>query len=331
MHEEFDIDITTLPDDVDQLKQLLVEIAAENRFLREQFNLAMHRRYAASSERYRYPGQGELFDEAEASADSGADGGTIEAVLDDEITVPAHTRKRGRKPLPPELPRIEVIEDIPAAERVCAADGHPLHHIGEDISEQLDIIPAQVRVIRTIRNKYACRYCETGVVSAPAAPQLIPKSIATPGLLAYVAVGKYADSLPLYRQEKIFERLGIELSRSTLSNWMLRLGELLTPLLALMRAEMKRARVVHMDETTVQVLKEPGRAPPTRSYMWVTMSGAGDPAMVLYDYAASRGSDVPLMLLEGFSGYLVSDGYKGYAAVNARGGITGVGCWAHVR
>ena len=139
------------------------------------------------------------------------------------MTVPAHTRKKGgRKPLSATLPRIDVIHDLPEEEKVCAHDGERLVSIGEVVSEQLDIIPAKVQVIRHIRKKYACPCCELGVKTAPLPPQPIPKSIASPGTLAQIAVSKYQDALPLYRQQTIFKRLGVELPRATLAQGMIR-------------------------------------------------------------------------------------------------------------
>lgn len=333
MNDELDIDLDNLPDDVDKLKQLIIDLAAETRFLREQFNLQLHRRFAASSEKQRYPGQHELFNEAEteAATDEGEAADATNAA-EETTTVATHTRKKpGRKPLPENLPRVEVIHDLDEDEKVCGTDGHPLHRIGEEVTEQLEIIPARVQVIRHIRYKYGCRHCETGVTTAALPPQLIPRSIATPGLLAWVAVSKYADALPLYRQSTIFDRLGAAISRATLANWMVHVGEAVQPLLALMRADLMASRVIHMDETPVQVLHEPDTPPTSKSYMWVSLSGAYDPAIVLFDYDPSRGRAVPARLLKDYQGYLVTDGYKGYSAVTAQNAITGSGCWAHVR
>lgn len=328
-----DLDINDLPDDIEQLQQLIIDQAGELRFLKEQVNLLLHRRFAASSEKLKHPGQHELFDEAETS--DREDDTAVDDLLDadaDSISIAPHQRKKpGRKPLPAELPRVEVIHDLAEEDKFCAHDGHPLHLIGEDTSEQLEIIPARVVVIRHIRKKYGCRHCETGIKTAAMPPQLIPKSIATPGLLAYVATSKYVDALPLYRQSHIFDRLGIEISRATLANWMIRVGDALQPLLSLMHADLKQSHVIQMDETPVQVLKEPAKAATSKSYMWVSMSGAHDAAIVLYDYDPSRGSAVPERLLDGYAGFLVCDGYAGYTSVMKQADITGIGCWAHAR
>ena len=148
---------------------------------------------------------------------------------DDEKQTITYTRKKpGRKPLPKDLPREIIRHELPEDEQVCSC-GCQLHVIGEDKSEQLEIIPAQVKVIEHIQVKYGCRACEQGVTVAPKPPQPIPKSIATAGLLAYVIISKFLDSLPLYRQESIFKRLAIDLPRATLSNWVLKSAELLKP------------------------------------------------------------------------------------------------------
>jgi transposase len=145
--------------------------------------------------------------------------------------------------------------------------------IGEEIAEQLDIEPAKVRVIRHVRKKYACPHCQEGVKTTPLPPQPIPKSLASPGLAAHIAVGKYQDGLPLYRQEQILQRIGMEISRATLALWMIQLGRLIQPVINLLRDQLLAYDIVHMDETTVQVLKEPGKTAQSKSYIWVQRGG----------------------------------------------------------
>ena len=156
-----------------------------------------------------------------------------------KVTIASHDRKKpGRKPLPPELPRVEIVHDLPEEEKVCAC-GCQLSRIGEEVSEQLDIIPARIQVLRHIRPKYACRGCEgveddgPSVRIAPVVPQIIPRSIASPGLLAHVLTGKFVDHLPFYRQEKMFERLGVDICRATLCNWAMKAAEACVPLVNL--------------------------------------------------------------------------------------------------
>ena len=344
-----------LPDNIDTLKSLLVnqvahiaqlrtdtasladkntQLLAENQrikaqvlILQEQLNLALAKRYAASSEQLS-PDQIRLFNEAEVDADApGAD----QAPVVNSVTVATHTRqKRGRKPLPEHLPRIEVLHELPEAERYCPHDGALLTPINDVISEQLDIIPAQIRVLRHIRKTYACG-CGRCIKTAPLPAQPIPKSLASPGLLAHITVSKYQDALPLYRQEQILQRIGVDLPRATLANWMIQAGQLIQPLINLLRDRLLAYDIMQMDETTVQVLKEPGKTAQSKSYLWVQRGGPPDQPILLYDYDPGRGAGVPIRLLEGFKGTLQTDGYDGYNAAVALGKLTHIGCFAHAR
>jgi len=339
------IALNQLPDDIDALKSLvadqttkLADVTARNEqlttenqhyktrvlTLQEQLNLALARRYAASSEKIS-PDQVCMFNEAEVAVD------TVPDADDDLITVPAHTRKkRGRKPLPENLPRVDVVHDLPESERRCEHDGQLLTEIDEVVSEQLDIIPAKIQVIRHIRKKYACT-CGQCIKTAPLPAQPIPKSMASPGLLAHIAVSKYQDALPLYRQETILRRIGVELPRATLANWMIQAGTLIQPVINLLRDRLLDYDILQMDETTVQVLNEAGKAAQSKSYLWLQRGGPPDQPVVLYDYDPGRGAGVPKRLLTGFTGYLQTDGYDGYNAVVAVNALTHVGCMAHAR
>jgi len=300
--------------------------------LQEQLNLALARRFAARSERLS-PDQIRLFDEAEseALAHGETQAGVEDEDADDDIDVPAHRRRRGkRKALPESLPRVEIRHELPEDERCCTHDGRPLQAIGEVVSEQLDIIPATIQVLRHVRVQYACD-CGQCIKTAPLPPQPIPKSNASPGLLAHITVSKYQDALPLYRQETILQRIGVDIPRSTLSQWMIKAGTLVQPLINLMRDQLLAYDVLQMDETTVQVLKEAGRRAQSQSYLWVQRGGPPEQPVILFDYDPSRGQAVPLRLLEGFRGYLQTDGYEGYNAVVASQELTHIGCWAHVR
>lgn len=330
-----------LPDDIEALKALIVEQAARVTHLeesnvrldakvlslQEQLNLALARRYAASSEKLS-PDQIYLFDEAESDALAGTDD---ETELDETVEVPAHTRKRrGRKPLPESLPRVDVVHDIDAEQRHCPHDGKLLTEIGEVVSEQLDIVPAKIQVIRHVRKQYACD-CGQCIQTAPLPPQPIPKSMASPGLLAHITVSKYQDALPLYRQETILQRIGVDIPRATLANWMIKAGTLIQPVINLLRDRLLEYDIVQMDETTVQVLKEPGKSAQSKSYLWLQRGGPPQKPIVLYDYDPSRSQSVPSRLLDGYQGYLQTDGYSGYNQVVASNGLTHIGCMAHAR
>jgi len=330
-----------LPNDIDALKALLAEqrtnndvlsqrndqLSAKVVVLQEQLNLALAKRYAASSEKLS-PDQIYLFDEAEAEAQIES---TAPAPQDDTVTIGPYTRKkRGRKPLPDTLARVDVVHELPEAERLCPHDGALLEEIGEAISEQLDIVPAKIQVLRHIRKKYACA-CGACIKTAPLPAQPIPKSLASPGLLAHVTVSKYQDALPLYRQEQILQRIGVDIPRATLANWMIQAGTLVQPLINLLRDRLLGYDIVQMDETTVQVLKELGKAAQSKSYLWVQRGGPPAARVIVFDYDPSRGQGVPKRLLEGFTGYLQTDGYEGYNAVVAGNALRQVGCWAHAR
>ena len=280
--------------------------------------------FGASSEKVP-PEQVNLFNEAEEGV------GESEPESDN-ITVPAHTRKQKKRiSIPAELPREEIVHDVPDSEKVCPHDGATLKCIGEETSEQLDIVPAQIKVLRHIRKKYACPCCEQYIITASKPAQPIEKSIAAPGLLAYVAVNKYCDGLPLYRQINSFKRIGIELDRSTLANWMIKLGQLTQPLINRLQEIACEHSTLHMDETPLQVLNEPGRPAQSTSYMWVIATPQASTSIVLYHYSASRSGDTPQQLLADFKGALMVDGYEGYAALCENNQLNRLGCWAHAR
>jgi transposase len=330
---------TDLPDDVVQLKALITEKSAvivekdhQIAALQEELRLLIHKRFGASTEKAD-PDQLQLFNEAETTAATAPDADNTAT----EITVPEHTRqKRGRKPLPPLLPRVRIEHDIPDVEKICPC-GCTLSRIGEETSEQLDIEPAKIQVLQHVRFKYACRTCEgsahdgPAVTIAPVPPQPIPKSNASPGLLAHIVTAKFVDGLPLYRQTTMFQRIGVDLGRGTMANWMIRTGELVIPLINLMGDVQLGYDVLQMDETTVQVLKEEGRAAETKSRMWVRRGGPPDKPIILFDYDPSRSGAVALRLLEDYKGFLQTDGYSAYGKVGAHLGLVHVACLAHAR
>ena len=206
-----------------------------------------------------------------------------------------------------------------------------MHLIGEKTSGQLDVIPQQIFRRVHHRKTYSCAKCDESIKTAALPPQPIPKSYASPGLLAHVAVAKYADGLPLYRQTKQFERLGIELPRNTLANHKIKAGALIDPLIQQLQAHIRSHDVVQMDETPAQVLKEPGKVAQSKSYMWLLKGGPPQHPGIIYHYDPTRSQSVPEQLLPNFSGYLKTDGYAGYNGILNDPAIIGVGCWALVR
>jgi len=344
---------TVLPDDVQALKTLLYaqqagHAAALDTIRREaqdyvqrmieQLVQARHRLFGVSSEQL--SAQSRLFDEAEALAPSGTDAqdlALIPAGIAGEVSPTGSANQSSTKPargkrsaLPAELSRVDVVHEVPQAQRICPC-GTPMVEIGQDISEQLDIVPMQVRVLRHIRKRYGCPGSLHAPVTAALPLQPLPKSNASADFLAMLLVVKFVDGLPLARFEYVLERHGAPVPRQTLARWVIGSARLLQPLHNLMRDLLLDGSLIHMDETVVQVLKEKDRSPTSNSYMWVQTGGPPDMPVVLYDYDPSRSAKVPVRLLEGFNGYLMTDGYDGYNALERTEGIERLACWAHVR
>ena len=337
-----------LPDDVDALKSIIGVQDLEIERLKEQLRLAVHKRFGASSEKADANQLG-LFNEAETLAPS------PESDASDEITIGEHKRARqgGRKPLSDDLPRVRVEHDLDEAEKICpCGSGHERSRIGEVITEQADIVPARCQVLQHVRFKYGpCSVCDgvfphaddasdgsgddtnedktddntdepeepRAIVTASLPPQPIPKSIASPNTCAFVTTAKYVDGLPLYRLEKILPRYGLEVSRGTLALWMIRLGDLVVPLLNLMEETQLSYDLLQIDETTVQVLKEDGRAAQTKSQMWVRRGGPPGQPVILFNYAPTRSGKVAWRLTEEFEGYLQSPSRRRFACLPGNG------------
>jgi transposase len=244
----------------ERLVQQLRVTTVERDLLKERLDAYLRRVFAAKSEARANPAQRDLFlNEAEALAPAGTP--VAEEVEPEAVEVAGHSRKkRGRKPLDPQLPREIVRHELPESERVCAHDGTPLVEIGADISEQLDIIPQQIRVIQHHRVKYACPCCDESLRVTPAPARIIPKGLLTEAALAWVVTAKYQDGLPLYRQAALLGRFGGDLSRNTLAASMVRVGEAVQPIINLLRDHLLDADLVLGDETIMQVLKESGRS-----------------------------------------------------------------------
>lgn len=316
----------------ERLVQQLRVTTVERDLLKERLDAFLRRFFAAKSEARANPAQRDLFlNEAEALAPTGAP--VAEETTPEGVEVAGFIRKkRGRKPLDPQLPREMVRHELPESERVCAHDGTRLVEIGAEISEQLDIIPQQVRVIQHHRVKYACPCCDESIRVTPAPARVIPKGLLTESALAWVVTAKYQDSLPLYRQAALLGRFGGDLSRNTLAASMVRMGEAVQPIINLLRDHLLDADLVLGDETVVQVLKESGRSAQSKSYLWAQMTGSGPPIR-LFTYAPGRGGHQAQPLYEGIKpgAVLMSDGYEVYNAIAAARGAIHLGCWAHTR
>ncbi len=260
-----------------------------------------------------------------------------EASLEEEAGEKLTTRRvknrhnHGRQQLPESLERIEIEHDLAPEEKACPACGCERCRIGQEISEQLEYFPANFKVLKHVRHKYACRGSATPTAttrtSRPprSASQPIDKGLAGPGLLAYVITSKLGDHSPLYRLENIFRRQRVEVARSTMWHWMAAAGELVKPLVALMIARIKRSRVVHTDDTTVPI-QSPGEKQCRKGRIWCYLGDEANPYTV-YDYTPNRKRDGPASWLRGFAGYLQADAYGGYDGIYSGGGVTEVACW----
>ena len=313
---------------------------AERDLLKEQLNKFKRQLFAAKSEASATHQNDMFFNEAEQLG-AGAQPAQEESGADDKtVDVPGHKRaKRGRKPLDPALPREVVRHELPESERVCPHDGAVLQEIGVEASEQLDIIPQQVRVIRHERVKYACPCCDGTLRLAAKPDQVIPKGLFTEGLLAWVITSKYVDGLPLYRQAALLGRFGgSDLSRNTMAASVVRVGQAVQPVINLLRDLVLDAPLIFGDETEIQVLKEAGRSAQSKSYMWAQMTeGSGTagtgPPIRLFAYSPSRSTEAAQRLYIGAreGGVLMTDGYEVYNRIALANKLVHIGCWAHCR
>lgn len=312
-----------LPNDIQELKRLLISTQKKYDNLLEQFKLAQQRQYVASTEKNIL--QGELFDEP-SEAEAAEEGAPTETV------VAAHTRqqKPKRQPIPDHFPREVIRHDIDDAEKRCDCGCEKIC-FGEEVSEQLDIIPPQIKVIQHVRPKYVCKSCESHISMAPMPWVLLPKSIASAGLVAYTITNKYVDHIPLYRQEAIWQRYGIDIPRSSCCDWILKTAELCEPLIKQLTTHILKSGYVQADETPVQVMKEAQRKNTQKSYMWVYRGGDANNVGVVYEYQETRAAAHPKLVLESFEGYLQTDGYKGYDWVSDKDDIVHLACMAHAR
>ena len=308
------------------------QLEARVQALFEQLVLSRRRQFGRSTETS--AAQYRLFDEADSLAEDSTEADDV-AVLPEakpQATSPKVVKPRGkRQPLPAELPRVEFVYELLKGERVCQCCGTTMVEIGEDVREELDIIPMQVRVLRHVRKRYACSRGDSTSRTAPASLQVLPRTNASNDLLAMLLTTKYADALPLARFEHVLARSGVTVPRQTLARWVIGASKALQPIHNLLRDHLLASPVIHMDETTVQVLREPARKTGSPAYMWVQKGGPPSREVVIFDYDPSRSGQVPLRLLEGWRGYLMTDGYEGYNAVGKTEGVEHLVCWAHAR
>lgn len=301
--------------------------------LEEALRLSKAKRFAPSSEQ---SGQLSLFDDAEVEAsiefEAFDEEGGRAADVEPELIAPCQVRQKpGRKPFARHLPRVQIFITLGDEEKAGA-----MTTFFTKVKEELDIIPAQVRVLEYMQEKAVFLEPAQGemqrkILAAALPKHPVPGAMGSVDLMCAVLTYKYCDGLPLYRLENILARYGGDIPRATLANWVIALARPLQPLVNLLRDHQQAGHLIMADETRVQVLKEPGRPAASDKFMWVTLGGTPGQPSVLFEYDPSRSQDVPLRLLDGFQGYLQTDGYSGYNAACLANNITQLGCWDHAR
>lgn len=318
---------------IEHLENTIKDLQSQVNNLTEMVMLLRKEKFGPSSEKTpkQVDGQLSLFNEAEIEADA-----SVPEPISKEVK--GYIRKN------PKTKREELIKDLPVREILCETAkeeqycdhcNSPLRAIGKEVvREELEYIPAKLQIVRYVRMSYECPRCKHTeypfIKKAQTPTSLMNHSLASPSSVANVMYQKYVNSVPLYRQEKEWERMGLSLSRATMANWIIRCSQdYLMPVVEHLQKKLLERDIVHCDETPVQVLKEEGKKPQTKSYMWLYRTGDdGKPPVILYDYQPSRNGDHAVVFLKDFKGFVHSDGYSGY---NKLTGITRCGCWAHLR
>lgn len=329
-------EVAVLEETILKQKDEIEELKRKLEHMNEVFANAQRARFGQSSEKASYvmsEDQISLFNEAEKEQDHKAAEPTPET-----FTVKAHARKKKRtlEEMTANLPEEEILLELPEGQRICGKCGGTFKPIGKKfVRHELQVIPRQVKLLAYYTVTYACDRCEkdTGfahIASVKPPVPLMKHSLASPSSVADIMAKKYADGLPLARQEKIWAREGVELSRATMSNWVIQCSQTwLKPLYKHMKQHLLEQDVIHADETVVQVLKEDGKPATSESRMWVYASGARSQTPVrIFEYQPDRSGKRPESFLRGFAGCLVTDGYSGYNQVQK---VTHCGCWAHMK
>jgi len=306
-------------DDLIEKKSQVIEAQKHRiKVLEEGLRLLNRKHFAPSSELRKL--QGDLFNEVELAASEAE-------TTPDKSTLPKQKKKGGRKGLSKNIPREQIYIDLSPEEKEGAIDTFYVV-----VKEELDKIPPKIRVLEYLQEKAVFKQDGKRSIKAAKMPKHpLGKAIASVNLLAYIIIAKYMDALPLHRLERILGRYGGQISRGTMAGWLIRLSTQLQPLINLMWDYQLAYDYMQVDETRVQVLKQTGYSPTTDKWMWVTRGGPPDRPCVIFSYDPSRGKEVPARLLDGFTGYLQTDGYEGYAKACRENNIIRIGCMDHAR
>jgi transposase len=326
------IEITERDAEIEALKNRINELELLLKHYEEQFRLSQKKRFGASSEKSEYDQLSMYIEELKTAVLETAE----KAVDTQTVSEQTRTKRRREELWPKDLPVEEIVCELPAEERLCPDCGEEMLVIGHECRDELVVIPAKVEIRRYKACTYACNVCaeeadHTPIIKARTSNAVIKGSFASPEFVAYAAHQKFAMGVPLYRQEQEWKRQGVHLSRQTMANWLIYSAEhWLRPLIHELKRRLLLQRAIHADETTFQVLKEPGKTPQSLSYLWCyRTSGDSAEPIVLAEYKPDRKKENPSAFLKGFSGYLHTDGYDAYHKLPPE--IVIVGCWAHVR
>ena len=331
-----------LSDDPVLLKRMILELLDTLKATRQDYEQVRHRLdqllrkiYGSKAEKFD-PNQPFLFADLTPGENKKQEPTppTVETPPSEETQAAQKKPGHGRKPLPKDLQRERRVHDVPEGERLCPCCQKPRVKIGEDITEQLDYVPASLFVIEHVRIKYACQHCAAQalpaqIVIGPKPDLLFAKGLPGPGLVAQILVCKYTDHLPLNRQERIHQRAGVDIARQTMWDWMAASAELLRPLYDMMVSRVLRSRVIHTDDTTLPV-QDRTRETIRKGSLWVYLGDRAYPYNV-FDYTVGRTRDGPRDFLGAYAGYLQADAFSGYDCIFANGQVQEVACWAHAR
>lgn len=304
---------------IEELLKIVQKKDTEIKYLKEKIDYLIRQQYSSKSEKFK-DNQPSLFDDLDED---------IPVEKDEEIEISFKRKKGGRTSPHKDLPRVVVEHDFSDEDKICEC-GCQMHRIKEVVSEQYDVIPAKFQIIQNKRYTYGCN-CGAKPKTSPLTPMILPRTQVSPSFLATIAIHKFEDGLPLYRQAKIYKkRFEMPFTDTTLSNWIIQGSNALQPVMNLMQQLLIQNDYIQADETTLQVLNEKNKKATSKSYIWLGI-GMDRYKVVYMKYSDNRKSSVASSMFKGFNGYLQTDGYRGYNQVVLNENMTHLGCWAHAR